>query len=135
MIGRKDKFIIFLALSLTLLALLIKSAPFKFYSVTTVLGRSSENWQIDQEQAVLIANKQKEVKQSLRRGEIRQETDEKITIHQPELVLKAPPSIEDPSWTFELIKRTIVIPKTGQPTEETEVVQVVSIDAYTGKVF
>ena len=132
MIGRKDKFIIFLALCLCMLALLMKSSPFRIFSATSVLGRKTE-WEVDQEQATQVAEKQPEVKKILRRGELREESDQTITIHQPELNLKSPPTAQSPYWTFELIERVITIPKKDEPTETIEIILAISIDPFTGR--
>lgn len=132
MVGRKDKFIIFLTLCLSLLALLLKSSPFPIYSATNVLGRKTE-WQISQEKATQIAEKQAEVKKLLRRGEVREETDHSITIRQPELNLKSPPTAEAPYWHFELIERIITIPKTEVPSEQVEIIETILIDPFSGR--
>lgn len=135
MIDRKNKFIIFLTLCLSLLALIVKSAPFRMFSAATVLGQKETGWLVTQDDALKIAERQKQVKQLLRRGEVRQETEAGITIAQPELNLSSPPTTQSPYWQFDLIERTIVIPKSGQPTETTTSILTISIDAFSGKSF
>lgn len=135
MVDRKDKFIIFLTLCLSLLALLLKSAPFRIFSAAAVLGQNEENWAVSQQEATKVAGKQKNVKQLLRRGEIRQETETGITINQPEMNLKSPPTAQSPYWIFELIERIVTIPKSGQPSEKVTVIATISVDAFSGKSF
>ena len=116
-----------------MLALIIKSSPIHFYSATNVLGHNTE-WQVTQEEATKAAGKIPEVKRVLRQGETRQETPTGVKIDQPELILKSPPSPQSPYWTFELVRRTIIIPKTGKPTEEIENLLNILIDPFTGRV-